>query len=70
MKTYRVEYIQKPHVEHALRVVFVEANDPDHASELAKDHVERITALSRSEYSFLQPVEYHRPVGGQIVGLQ
>ena len=41
MKEYRIKWQQRPHVQHDVNVLFVEANNPEDAKEIARDHIER-----------------------------
>lgn len=41
MKEYRICWQQCPHIQHSTKILFVEAETPEDALLIARDHIER-----------------------------
>jgi len=66
MTEYRVVWCACPHVHNRRQVLFVEAETPDDAKAIARDHVERthrIEWLTVFEAAPVQPVPSGRVLG-------
>jgi hypothetical protein len=65
VQEYRVKWQQCPHIHHPSRIMFVEAETIEAATEVARDHIERVHGIGW--FSFITVEPYTRPTGGRVI---